>query len=216
MTESIYIGTRYKTTKSCLKDIKLGVLMGEGNFGQVYDACNPDCKYVLKVMALPIEFGNDFDTEVEITKKAGNLGIGPKFIDAWTCEAEDQHGALSIGLILTEKYEKTLAAYLKEYKKMDSNTTIVLMKLIEKMHKNNIIHCDLKPGNIVVDTNGDREIIRIAIIDYGLSFSKDNIPDDISGRFAHSMSTSTVKIQSNVNDMPEIIEYIDFQWLSRK
>jgi len=30
------------------------------------------------------------------------------------------------------------------------------------------------------------------------------------------MSTSVVKVQSNVNDMPTIMKYIDFQWLSRK
>ncbi len=209
MEDFVYIGTKYKTKKSCLKNLEIGDLLGEGNFGQVYDACDPDCTSVLKVMIIPPEFGNDFKTEVAITQWAGELEIGPKFIDSWTCEAEDDYGVIAIGLILTEKYEMSLERYLKKYKKMESGAALTLMELIKAMHHNGIIHGDLHPRNIVVDTN-KKEIKRISIIDYGLAFYKENVPNDIQGRFGHATTSNKLKVKPmSIDDMVRLIEYID-------
>ena len=75
---------------------------------------------------------------------------------------------------IIEKYNTDLYKY---YNLLESNNKILSFKSIinittfiinsiEILHKNNIIHSDLKPENIVININNEHEIIDLKIIDF--------------------------------------------------
>lgn len=98
-----------------------------------------------------------FDMEVDFTKRAGKLGVGPAVLDAFACMA-DAHGRVH-GIIVTTRIDGAVS--LDEWIHKDGRTTadraalsIKLGKLISKMHKASIYHHGLYPSSVVVDGKG--------------------------------------------------------------
>jgi serine/threonine protein kinase len=87
---------------------------------------------------------------------------------------------------IIEKYDTDLNKYfsiLHENKKILSFDKIIeislfLIKSISILHKNNIIHCDLKLENIVVNTDENNNIKELKIIDFDVSVFN-NIPNEL-------------------------------------
>ena len=59
------------------------------------------------------------------------------------------------------------------------NITTFIINSIEILHKNNIIHSDLKPENIVININNEHEIIDLKIIDFDVGLFN-IIPDKLN------------------------------------
>lgn len=88
---------------------------------------------------------------------------------------------------IIEKYNTDLYKY---YNLLESNNkilsfksiiniTIFIINSIETLHKNNIIHSDLKPENIVININNEHEIIDLKIIDFDVGLFN-IIPDKLN------------------------------------
>ena len=93
--------------------------------------------------------------EENILKNIESLNISPKLI-----EANHQNNYLIMNYI--NGYELNKYPYSSFNKKIE-----IFLKVIEavkKLHSKNIIHCDLKPSNILIDENDE-----IKIIDYDIS-----------------------------------------------
>ena len=52
-----------------------------------------------------------------------------------------------------------------------------MLKVLEHLRDNNIIHCDIKDENIMIQINGE-EIVSLKLLDFGLSFWKKSIRTD--------------------------------------
>jgi len=89
---------------------------------------NPN--YSLKIMPLPIEYGNDFEMEVNITKIMTNLGVAVPLINVWKCRGRYRmtNENIEIGMILMEKWDKITENYLP------GNILYKLLDKIKIMH----------------------------------------------------------------------------------
>lgn len=212
-----YIGTNYAIQEQCLKSIRLGEFIGEGAEGAVYDACAPDCDNVVKVISLPVEFGNDFETEVRLTQIASDLKVGPQFVDAWQCGGYDKRvGKTDLGFIVTRKYDTSLAAFLAKTKgRLPMESVAQIDALIRQWHDNGFVHADLLPKNIVVNVRG-KTITDAKLIDFGLSFSVASPPADALQRLAHNNARHKLKVVAQTaQEASAALAALDFQWLSR-
>src|SRR5690625_5688989 len=67
----------------------------------------------------------------------------------------------------------TLKEYVQQYRPIDVTEAIRIMKqitsAIAQAHKNNIIHRDIKPQNIMIDTYGN-----IKVTDFGIAMALSN------------------------------------------
>lgn len=110
---------------------------------------------------------NDLENYVrerEMTQKASEIGIGPRFIDSYTCNLNGD----IVHTIVTEKLEMTLSDVLKEQIIDGKNNMITIDQLIRifyliyTAYRNGIHYLDLWIDNIMVDREG-----RLYLIDMG-------------------------------------------------
>tara|TARA_B110000208_G_scaffold191914_1_gene260916 strand:+ start:394 stop:1218 length:825 start_codon:yes stop_codon:yes gene_type:complete len=74
--------------------------------------------------------------------------------------------------IQMELMNLSLGDYLIKYKNFDKNFVIKnIIEGVKYLHDNDIIHCDLKPDNILLNLN-ENKIEQIKIADFGLVFEK--------------------------------------------
>jgi len=74
--------------------------------------------------------------------------------------------------------------YLGEPVTQCQNSLDVFIKILEKvaiLHAHNIVHCDLKPANVVIDNNGN-----VSIIDFSHSYIMGNFNSQISNKNRHT------------------------------
>lgn len=139
-------------------EINLNKQISRGMYGIVHSAYKDGETYVAKI----IPFGskqNQLETylqisrEIEIQKIASELGIAPRIHKIIENET-------SISFIM-DKLDHTLfnmynmGFYVGEYES-------VVLEMVSKLHKNNILHCDLHFSNIMFNKQG-----KPYIIDYG-------------------------------------------------
>lgn len=203
-----YIGTNLSTPDDCVREYNIKSMIEKGNFGTVYDDCDKggNCKYALKVIELPTDFGNDFDTEVEITKKASELGIGPGYINSWKRDGTSKsHDYIIMGFILTEKYDGTLKSI--GYESIPLDIYKYVNSIISVWHAHGYIHGDLHGDNIVYKMTLQGAMVKL--INFGLSFNVSNQSKNIKDRHSFSVNNLITVPDDNIS---EYIKVIDTMW----
>jgi predicted Ser/Thr protein kinase len=160
----------------CLeKPLKVKKLLGEGFFGKVYEV---DKKTVVKIVKVNLGNKRRFNidnvkSELELSKKAGKLGVGPKVYNVYTC----CDGLICYYVIYMEFIKgKTLWQWLsgKRTDEEKQNVKLLLQKKLRILHKNNIVHSDVHGDNIIVISERNK-VKDLVIIDYGLAINKSNV-----------------------------------------
>ena len=84
----IYLPSNSKSKQACFKKMKELKTLGKGAYGKVYLVSNKKYKYAIKVQQLrgDDEEQDQLRREYEISKKMGELGIGPKIYDSYLCK----------------------------------------------------------------------------------------------------------------------------------
>lgn len=157
--ESVCIAS-YSTKKKNSSTKKIAA----GFFGGVYAI---DELRVAKVIRIELTTTlDDFNFEVKMQRQAGEIGIAPNVIDAFSC-FEDDNGILT-GIIIMERIKGvTLSTWIQRSSRTITELRIMRAKidaLIIKMHKASIYHNDLHTENIMISRNGNP-----FIIDFGLA-----------------------------------------------
>ncbi len=144
--------------------------IGSGEYGTVYRLDENRC---IKFVNITDTLNNlkyvDFVKEIEISKIAGNIGVGPKIYDAYvTINDED---STCYGIIYMEYLHGiTLSKYMEHLPKNQYNNLRKLLdEKIAKLHAQNILHSDLHSDNVFVILDSNGEMKDIKIIDYGFS-----------------------------------------------
>ena len=176
----------HKTSKksSCFKDYKVGEKLGSGMYGDVFHASKNNKEYAIKVQTLN-ELVNDnsittfkkLNKEIEISKKMGELGIGPKIFDVYYCNDSD---LFKLYIIMQNMNEGTLADWKSNPdNKFTSQLKKELQKKLDIMHKNGYYHRDIHDNNVLINNNKGK--IEIFLGDFGLSDREDDIKNEASG-----------------------------------
>ncbi len=185
-----------------------GRLIGKGSSGKVY-MIKEDSDIIFKIQPIREKYTEDIskefiENEIQITKRAGELGVAPKIHDVIYCKSNDIYSIItksdkvkSVIFIMDRiKGVKTIIQMLDEYVKdlededIDKKYINDLLKkqldrwfeeikpLLDILYDNGIIHQDLNGANIVYGYIGNDKP-RWWIIDYGVAEMKDTtIPEN--------------------------------------
>ena len=139
--------------------------LGAGGMGEVYHARDEKLGREVALKILPAEFTSDekrvarFHREAKLASQLSHTNIATIY------EAGEENGQHFISMELVKG--ETLSAKVKPGGlKLDEilDIAIPLAEGLEEAHEAGVVHRDLKPGNVMVDTKG-----RVKILDFGLS-----------------------------------------------
>jgi len=215
------IGKELKVSE--LKNYTLSECLGKGGFGEVYLIKDKkETKYALKVIDLQqIDAGQKFEKEQK------NYDLFMKNKD--TCAKEFLNCYLGIyktdkyGLILMNFFNQTLQGIMSGvpfFNQVLANKSILskyirwvkeIVESISYMHKNNIAHGDIKPDNILVNT----ETNTIAVTDFDTICANIScpIPSSVTNYYASPDldETTTAKYKKSGHPVPiEIMKHSDW------
>tara|TARA_B100001248_G_C27377998_1_gene455369 strand:+ start:132 stop:1043 length:912 start_codon:yes stop_codon:yes gene_type:complete len=159
-------------TYCCFGDYKVIHELGSGAYGTVYLVEKDKKKYAIKTQNIYINniyvSLNDnlkmIKNEIDITKKMGEINIGPKLHDYYICQPD--MNKISIFMIMEWMTEGSLNNWLQNNKLTKSQETSILKK-IKKMHEAGIVHADIHDQNIFVTKKKSK--FEFYIGDFGLS-----------------------------------------------
>src|SRR5437016_13938 len=136
--------------------------VGRGGMGEVYRADDLKLEQTVALKFLPRAFSADpklrerFFKEVRITRQLSHQNICRVYDIA---EFEGQH-FLSMEYIDGED----LASLIKRIGYLSTEKALEIARQLAAAHDRGVLHCDLKPANIMIDGHG-----RVRITDFGLA-----------------------------------------------
>ena len=150
----------FQTNNSMLKSVKKGDLIGEGAFGKVYQGFDEDTGIIIAIKEIDLKKiavkGLDsklstFEQEILILSKLNHRNI-VKYIG--TIKTKDNCLQILLEYCIGGSIAKLLEVYKNFPEPVIKKYTKQILEGLEFLHFNNIIHRDIKGGNILVDRDG--------------------------------------------------------------
>jgi TPR repeat protein len=154
-------------------DFRLVRPLGEGNFGTVYEAVHvpSGLPYAVKRL-LPSDEPERFEKEALYPARAARQSIHVLNIHSFF-RSEDGTFYLATELIANGD----LSRFLREHAPLDPKSAIEIgigiARGLAAIHKDGIVHLDLKPGNVLMDRKDERWVPKIG--DFGLARSDGSV-----------------------------------------
>ncbi len=155
---------------ACLSSSKMREVLGSGFYGEVYKL--PHDK-VAKVQELADSSRvREWKREVAWGKLAGQLGVGPKVLDAFLCTEKGDVGGNPHGVIVMEHIK---GMSLREFRKHAASGDEILKaesivrEKMQRLHDLGVHHNDLHAGNVLVVVGKRRSVADAFVLDYGLA-----------------------------------------------
>ncbi|RNA10236.1 serine threonine- kinase 33-like [Brachionus plicatilis] len=168
--------SRIEDEETIYKKYELGQKLGQGSFGVVYEIRNKetDEKFAIKIITKEKtgKTAISFENEVNIMKSVTHKNL---------IKLEEVFETKKKLYLITELCEAgELAKWLKKQKPIkEDHARIIMRQIVEAisyLHKNDIVHRDLKLENILIkEFDADSENFLIKITDFGLSSQRDSV-----------------------------------------
>ena len=145
--------------------------LGRGGMGTVYLArqANPDRAVAIKILNdfLVIGSARDrFAREARLLGRLRHVGIA-RIYEAGVAPLEETSTTRSVSFLAMEYVEgSTLTDYANEHDLDSARRLDLIAKIadaVEHAHRHGVIHRDLKPGNILVDTDGQPKVLDFGV-----------------------------------------------------
>ncbi|KAJ2801832.1 Protein kinase of the Mitotic Exit Network, partial [Coemansia helicoidea] len=159
--------TVYSESAQRLTNYQLGNCIGRGQFGSVYRALDLETGEMVAVKQISLE-GQDADSmedvmqEVELLKSLSS----PRIVRYYGFVKTDTH----LSLVMEYVENGSLSATLKSFGAFPEKLVLAYaVKIIEGLiclHRNDVVHCDLKACNILTTKNGNTKLT-----DFGVSLN---------------------------------------------
>ena len=105
---------------------------------------------------------NSFKHEVDTLYKLHNLDLAPKIYGSWIC---NNLYPIHYGFIVMEKLDYTVKQIIQQ-RSLKDNEKNIIEKTFSKLHENHeMIHGDMKPGNIGVYLDSNNQIKKCLFLD---------------------------------------------------
>lgn len=175
-----YFTSKSKNKDKCFNQYKKLRELGRGEEGIAYLASKKEEKYVVKVIDIEgINFLQKSKDEIKISKKMGDLGIGPYIYDAYFCKIKGELKAF-----IVQEFMKG-----GDYETWTENGNVATPKMkkqlkekLKLMHENGIYHNDLHTMNVFVQI-------------------KNNKPELFFGDFGRATTLDSLIKKSNTDDL---------------
>ncbi|MDC0948215.1 protein kinase [Gammaproteobacteria bacterium] len=187
------------------KRYAIAELIGKGGMGELYRARDQQLKrdVVIKIVS-PSLVGNDafmaaLERECAIH---GSIGNSPSVITLFDRVSDDRLGTLlvmeySAGVTLTDWLAvQRLSASAKTKKALFDG----ILDCLDVVHSQQIVHCDLKPDNLMITDEGER--LSVKLIDFGVAAQT----LDLQGSDSSTRSTSMAMHGTPSYSAPELID----------
>ncbi|OHT02113.1 CAMK family protein kinase [Tritrichomonas foetus] len=189
-----------------LESIKILDIIGKGSFADVYKAIDTNTNIFTAVKVISKEKfyieqqHNSIINEISIHKKLSTYERHPNIVQLY----ENIEDAKNVYLVLEYCEYGALNDLIKEFKKKNTYLTeeagkylfSQILKGLEYMHQNNIVHNDLKPSNILVSSD-----LSVKICDFGFAHIID------SDNNTKTNSDSGILFGSPCYMAPELLKY---------
>lgn len=150
--------------------------LGSGGFGTVYRAKDTQLNREIAIKRLKASEGsNRSDLMSNLLEEAKILAAlrHPNIVTIYDIQSSDDHAEIIMELVKGITIEQLVKRHLLLARDFIFITTQILSAL-SVAHKHNVLHCDLKPSNLMLcATQGDN--YEIKIVDFGMSPSASNI-----------------------------------------
>lgn len=188
VNKSVFVVTDSKDQDICVEKLKkygarIKDIINSGTYGTISDICYSDvkCPYIIKAQSFDYD-NRPYKNEVEIMKKLVGKNIMPRMVDFWECKYNVKlpgvkiDKPVTVGYIVQEKWDGNLRELIGKQNGLKRSQLKSIIKLLQKLHIENIIHGDPHPGNIVYKFKKKKEnkkktqSVKFGLIDFGLSF----------------------------------------------
>ena len=201
----------------CLNDpLEIQEPLGEGYFGKVYKINSTTAAKIVPLNKhddiKKYDIKNRILNEFEISRKAGELGVGPKVYDTYSCCSKN--GECYYVLYMELLKGMTIWDWLK-VPKIDvqkKKVKAMIAKKLDILHNNGIVHRDVHAGNIFVIGN-HKKVTDVLIIDYGLAHNS-----SIKLKYEIDIENSNLNWIFNMNEVNynSVYEYVILRMLNNK
>ena len=140
--------------------------VGEGGMASVYKAQDILLDRIVAVKILHAKYGGDHDFVVRFRQEAQAAAklSHPNIVNIYDVGFDENVHYIVMEYVRGE----TLKEYIEKHGHLPINTSIQITfdigEALENAHKNGIVHCDIKPHNILVTETG-----RIKVADFGIA-----------------------------------------------
>ena len=150
---------------STLSHFKITGKLGEGGMGEVYRAEDTSLDREVALKVLPAELASDPERLARFEREAKTLAAldHPNIVTIYTVEEAEGVRFLTMQLVDGRQLSELIPRGGMSVERL-FELAIPLAEALAAAHEKGVIHRDLKPGNIMVTTDG-----RVKVLDFGLA-----------------------------------------------
>lgn len=176
---------------------RIGKCLGNGGMGDVYYAEDLALNRPVALKFLSSEFHKDDAAKSQLKREAKSLAVvdHPNICQVHTLAEADEHHFIVMEYVDGE----SLATLIKDRRLDAANAFDVglqIVKAIAAAHRLGIIHCDIKPGNVIVIADGTAKVLDFGLAKVVRGAGRPTSPADQITQAAQAIQLGTVAYMS--------------------